>query len=194
MTEIIEFDTDRLHLRQWIEADKEPFAALNADERVMEYFPNRLDRAASDAMVDRLRSSIIDRGWGWWAVELKDDKKFIGTVGLGIPKADLPFSPCVEIAWRLAFPHWHKGYASEAARGALEVGFNRLCLPEIVSFTAINNQRSRAVMERIGMIQADETFGHPSVPIDSPLREHCLYRLSRDEWKKDGVQPKLSTV
>ncbi len=193
MTEIIEFDTDRLHLRQWIEADKEPFAMLNADERVMEYFPNRLDRAASDKTVDRLQASIIDRGWGFWAVELKEDKQFIGFVGLNIP-AELPFSPCVEVGWRLAFPYWGRGYASEAARGALEVGFNRLCLPEIVSFTAINNQRSRAVMERIGMTLADETFGHPSVPIDCPLREHCLYRLSRDEWKKHYVQPKLSTV
>lgn len=187
MTEIIEFDTDRLHLRQWVEADKIPFALLNADERVMEYFPSVLDRSASDAMVDRLHSQIIDRGWGFWAVELKEDKQFIGTVGLGIPKADLPFSPCVEIAWRLAFPYWGKGYASEAARGALEVGFEVLCLPEIVSFTAMNNQRSRAVMERLGMSLSDETFEHPSIEIGHPLREHCLYRLSRDEWKKSNI-------
>ncbi len=187
MAELIEFETDRLHLRQWIEADKEPFAALNADERVMEYFSNKLDRAASDNMVERLQASIIDRGWGWWAVELKDDEKFIGTVGLGIPKADLPFSPCVEIAWRLAFPYWGKGYASEAARGALEIGFEQLHLPEIVSFTAIKNQRSRAVMERMGMIRAAETFEHPSIEIGHPLREHCLYRLPREKWQLDRV-------
>jgi RimJ/RimL family protein N-acetyltransferase len=194
MTEIIEFDTDRLHLRQWIEADKAPFAMLNADSRVMEYFPSVLDRSTSYAMVDRLHSQIIDRGWGWWAVELKEDKQFIGTVGLGIPIADLPFSPCVEVGWRLAFPYWGKGYASEAARGALEVGFEKLCLSEIVSFTAIKNQRSRAVMERLGMIRAKETFEHPNIEIGYPLREHCLYRLSRDDWKKSNIQPKLSTV
>jgi RimJ/RimL family protein N-acetyltransferase len=185
MAELIEFDTDRLRLRQWIEADKAPFAMLNADERVMEYFSNVLDKVASDAMVERLQAQIIDRGWGWWAVELKDDKQFIGTVGLGIPRADLPFSPCVEIAWRLAFPYWGKGYASEAARSALEVGFERLFLSEIVSFTAIKNQRSRAVMERLGMSLAAETFEHPSAPIDHPLREHCLYRLSREKWLFD---------
>jgi RimJ/RimL family protein N-acetyltransferase len=184
MAELIEFDTDRLRLRQWIEAEKAPFAMLNADERVMEYFPNVLDRVSSDAMVDRLRSSIIDRGWGFWAVELKEDKQFIGFVGLSIPKADLPFSPCVEVGWRLAFPYWGKGYASEAAKGALEVGFERLCLPEIVSFTAIKNQRSRAVMERLGMSLSAETFEHPSIEIGHPLREHCLYRLSREKWSK----------
>jgi RimJ/RimL family protein N-acetyltransferase len=182
MTEIIEFDTNRLHLRQWIEADKIPFAMLNADSRVMEYFPSVLDRVASDAMVDRLQAKIIDLGWGFWAVELKEEKQFIGFVGLSIPTAKLPCSPCVEVGWRLAFPYWGKGYASEAARGALEVGFERLCLPEIVSFTAIKNQRSRAVMERLGMILAAETFEHPSIEIGHPLREHCLYRLSRDEW------------
>jgi RimJ/RimL family protein N-acetyltransferase len=184
MTEIIEFDTDRLHLRQWIAADKAPFAMLNADSRVMEYFPTVLDKVASDATIDRVQTGIIDRGWGFWAVELKADKQFIGFVGLSIPSADLPFSPCVEVGWRLAFPYWGKGYASEAARGALEIGFERLCLPEIVSFTAIKNQRSRAVMARLGMSQS-ETFEHPSLEIEHPLREHCLYRLSREKWQFD---------
>jgi RimJ/RimL family protein N-acetyltransferase len=185
MTAIIEFDTDRLHLRQWKEADKAPFAMLNADERVMEYFPSILDRATSDAMVDRVQTGIIDRGWGIWAVELKEDKQFIGFVGLSIPSAELPFSPCVEVGWRLAFPYWGKGYASEAARGALEVGFDRLCLSEIVSFTASKNQRSRAVMERLGM-SLSGTFEHPNLEIiGHPLREHCLYRLSREKWQCD---------
>jgi RimJ/RimL family protein N-acetyltransferase len=185
MTELIELDTDRLYLRQWIEADKAPFAMLNADERVMKYFPSILDRATSDAMVDRVQTGIIDRGWGLWAVELKEDKQFIGFVGLSIPSAELPFSPCVEVGWRLAFPYWGKGYASEAARCALAFGFDRLCLSEIVSFTAIENQRSRAVMERLGMNLADETFEHPSLPVGHPLREHCLYRLSREKWQCD---------
>jgi RimJ/RimL family protein N-acetyltransferase len=183
MTKLIEFETDRLYLRQWVEADKEPFARLNADSRVMEYFPSLLDRAASDAMVDRLQALIFDRGWGLWAVESKQDKQFIGYVGLHIPKADLPFSPCVEIAWRIAFDYWGKGYASEAARGALKVGFEQLCLPEIVSFTAITNRRSRQVMERLGMIQEPKTFEHPSLEDGHPLREHFLYRLAREQIK-----------
>jgi RimJ/RimL family protein N-acetyltransferase len=184
MSTLIEFETDRLYLRQWIEADKEPFARLNADSRVMEFYPSILDREASDAMVDRLQALIFDRGWGLWAVQSKQDKQFIGYVGLHIPKPDLPSYPCVEIGWRLAFNYWSKGYASEAARGALAVGFEQLCLPEIVSFTAISNRRSRQVMERLGMIQEPKTFEHPSLEDGHPLREHFLYRLTKEQWRR----------
>jgi RimJ/RimL family protein N-acetyltransferase len=182
MIKLIEFDTDRLSLRQWRDEDREPFARLNADLRVMEFFPSVLDRVASDAMVDRLQALIAERGWGLWAVETQTSKQFIGYVGLHIPKPDLPCSPCVEIGWRLAFEYWGKGYASEAAKGALKVGFEQLYLPEIVSFTATINHRSRAVMERLGMIQSAETFEHPSIPVGHQLREHCLYRLSGGNW------------
>ena len=180
---IVEFDTERLRLRQWIETDREPFARLSADPRVMEFFPNVLDRAASDAMVDRLQALIAERGWGLWAVETQAERQFIGFVGLHIPKVDLPCSPCVEIGWRLACEYWGKGYATEAARGALKVGFDRLNLLEIVSFTATINRRSRAVMERLGMNLAADTFEHPIVPAGHILREHVLYRLSREEWQ-----------
>lgn len=183
MAELIEFNTDRLHLRQWCVADREPFAALNADTKVMEFFPTPLDRAASDAMADRCQALIAERGWGFWAVELKHANEFIGFVGLHIPSAELPFSPCVEVGWRLAFQYWGKGFAIEAARGALRVGFELLSLPEIVSFAAVRNVRSRAVMERLGMLEATATFEHPSVPEGSALRQHCLYRLSREHWR-----------
>ncbi len=185
MVKLIEFETERLRLRQWIESDREPFARLNANPKVMEFYPNVLDRTASDAMIDRLQALIADRGWGLWAVELKADKQFIGYVGLHVPKADLPFSPCIEIGWRLAFPYWGKGYATEAARDVLKVGFDRLNLPEIVSFTTILNRRSRAVMERLGMNRDPETFDHPSLPVGYLLCEHYLDRLSMEKWRWD---------
>jgi RimJ/RimL family protein N-acetyltransferase len=177
MSKLIEFSTERLHLRQWCSADREPFAQLNADPRVMEFFPNLLDRAASDALADRIETEIGDRGWGVWATEIKATHEFIGFVGLNIPSPDLPFSPCVEIGWRLAFPYWGNGYASEAAKGALRIGFEVLNLDEIVSFTAIQNMRSRRVMERLNMHQIPETFLHPALPVGHPLSEHCLYKL-----------------
>jgi RimJ/RimL family protein N-acetyltransferase len=182
MPSLIEIDTERLRLRQWCAFDREPFAALNADPRVMKYFPALLDRATSDAMADRCQALIDDRGWGLWAVEAKDSRAFIGFVGLHIPTASLPFNPCVEIGWRLAHSHWGKGLASEAARAALRVGFEQLSVTEIVSFTALGNLRSRAVMERLGMRATAETFEHPSIPVGSPLRAHCLYRMSREQW------------
>jgi len=178
----IELDTVRLRLRQWRSSDLAPFAELNADPRVMEFFPSTLTREESDAAVSRWQSQIAERGWGFWAVEVRATGQFIGFVGLQVPLAPLPFAPCVEIGWRLAHAHWGKGYATEAARGALRAGFERLGLQEIVSFTAVNNRRSRAVMERLGMQETEATFQHPSVPEGSPLREHCLYRLTREQW------------
>ncbi|HVK55644.1 MAG TPA: GNAT family N-acetyltransferase [Burkholderiales bacterium] len=181
MTELIEFNTKRLCLRQWRVADREPFAALNADPKVMEFFPAPLDRAASDSIAGRCQSLIAERGWGFWAVELIQTRKFIGFVGLHIPVPELSFSPCVEIGWRIAYQHWGQGFATEAATGALWVGFELLDLSEIVAFTAVGNARSRAVMERLGMREAG-AFEHPQVPVSSGLRQHCLYRLSREQW------------
>ena len=179
MTAPIEFCTERVQMRQWRATDREPFAQLNADPRVMEFFPSTIDRQASDAAIDRWQQQIDERGWGLWAAELASNE-FIGFVGLQVPTAPLPFAPCVEVGWRLAHAHWGKGYATEAARGALRVGFDRLGLREIVSFTAVGNMRSRAVMERLGMREDEATFEHPNIAEGSPLREHCLYRITRD--------------
>jgi RimJ/RimL family protein N-acetyltransferase len=178
MAEPIELETERLHLRQWLPADREPFAALNADPRVMAFLPTRLTRAESDALADRCQHLIEQQGWGLWATALKASDQFIGFVGLHRPSPQLPCSPCVEIGWRLAFDYWGQGLATEAARAALQVGFIDLNLPEIVSFTALGNRRSRAVMERLAMVESG-TFAHPHLPEDSPLRIHCLYRLPR---------------
>jgi RimJ/RimL family protein N-acetyltransferase len=165
-------------MRQWRSSDRAPFAELNADPRVMEFFPSTLTPEQSDGMADRCESLIGERGWGLWAVELKTNGSFIGFVGLHIPVAELPFSPCTEVGWRLGFDYWGHGFATEAARAALCVGFETLGLDEIVSFTAVANLRSRAVMERLGMQQSG-LFDHPSVPVGNSLREHCLYRLRR---------------
>lgn len=180
MSPPIEFNTHRLRLRQWDDRDRQPFAQMNADPRVMEFFPKLLDRAASDALLDRIQSKIVDRGWGWWAMEIAANEEFIGFVGLNVPAPELPCSPCVEVGWRLAFEYWGKGYATEAAQGALGIGFETIGLNEIVSFTAVDNRRSRAVMERLQMQQDPHTFLHPNLPSQHPLAAHCLYRLSRD--------------
>ncbi|MEJ2416829.1 MAG: GNAT family N-acetyltransferase [Exilibacterium sp.] len=182
MAELIEIDTDRLRLRQWCSADREPFATLNANPRVMEFFPALLSRAESDAIADRCQSLIAERGWGLWVVELRNTGGFIGFVGLHTP-AYLPFSPCVEVGWRLDAKYWGQGYATEAARAAVRVGFEQLALTDIVSFTAVGNIRSRAVMEKLGMRNTGETFEHPNIPVGDALCEHCLYRLSREQWQ-----------
>lgn len=181
MIDTIELETARLRLRQWQTADREAFADLNADSRVMAYFPALLTRAESDAMADRCQQLIAERGWGFWALELKASAEFIGLVGLHTPAAELPCSPCVEVGWRLAYAHWGKGYATEAAKQALHIGFDNLGLEEIVSFTTVGNSRSRSVMQRLGMHESD-SFEHPQVPVGNVLRRHCLYRLSRTSY------------
>jgi RimJ/RimL family protein N-acetyltransferase len=189
MTIPIEFDTERLRLRPWTPADREPFAAMNADPQVMRFFPSTQSREASDRSVDCWQGELLERGWSNWAAELKQRGEFIGFIGLTVPRRALPFMPCVEIGWRLARAHWGRGYATEGARAVLGVGFERLRLREIVSFTARINLPSRAVMERIGMVDANEDFDHPAVPEGSVLRRHCLYRLARDRWT--GLRARL---
>lgn len=179
----IELRTPRLWLRQWRDADREPFAQLNADPEVMRHFPSLLPRERSDATVDALSADIATRGWGLWAVERLDTGAFIGFVGISVPKRDLPFMPCVEAGWRLARAHWHQGFATEAARAALAHGFGPLGLGEIVAFTALGNHASRAVMARLGMAtDPGEDFDHPAVPEGHPARRHCLYRLPKAAW------------
>src|SRR4051812_35360969 len=151
---------------------------MNADPRVMEFFVARHDRAASDAMIDRIEAHFDAHGFGLWAVEVPGVAPFIGFTGLAVARFEAPFTPCVEIGWRLAAAHWGQGYAAEAARLALAYGFESAGLAEILSFTAVDNGRSRTVMERLGM-QRDpvEDFDHPLVPEGHPLRRHVLYRL-----------------
>ena len=145
----------------------------------MEFFPSRLSRTESDELAARIKESFKRRGFGVWAVEVVGGAEFIGFVGLNVPEFQARFMPCVEIAWRLAFKHWGHGYATEAARAAMQFGFRELSLPEIVSFTAVVNLRSRRVMERLGMIRSvEEDFDHPELPVGHQLRRHVLYRLS----------------
>ena len=171
--------TPRLHLRRWRDEDLPAFAAMNADPRVMEFFAAPLDRAESDALAARIRGHFDRRGFGLWAVEVTGVADFIGFVGLCVPGFEAHFTPCVEVGWRLARDHWGRGYATEAARAALDFGFRHLALTEIVSFTVPANRRSRAVMERIGMTRTPaDDFDHPSLPEGHPLRRHVLYRAS----------------
>jgi ribosomal-protein-alanine N-acetyltransferase len=175
--------TDRLVLRGWREPDRERYAAMNADPRVMQHFPGLMTRAESDAHVDRIGEHFSEHGFGLWAVEVPGDAEFIGFVGLAVPRFEAHFTPAVEVGWRLAAEWWGRGYATEAAREALRFGFEDAGLAEIVSFTAPVNERSQAVMRRIGMTHdADGDFEHPALPPGHPLRLHVLYRLRRAGW------------
>ncbi len=177
MDPLPELSTERLVLRRWRAEDRGPFAALNGDPRVMEYFPACLDRGESDAMVDRIEAHFANFGFGPWAVEVRGGAPLIGFIGLAVPRFEAHFTPAVEIGWRLAFDAWGHGYATEGARAVLSFALETRGMPEVVSYTATNNWRSRRVMERLGL-QYDERddFDHPLVPEGNPLRRHVLYR------------------
>jgi ribosomal-protein-alanine N-acetyltransferase len=168
----------RICLRPWREEDRDAFAVMNADARVMAFFRNCLSRAESDAMVDHIQAHFTKHGFGLWAIEVPGVAPFIGFTGLSVPGFSAHFTPCVEVGWRLAFEHWGHGYATEAARLALGYAFETLALSDVVSFASVGNHRSRSVMVRLGMRRnpADD-FDYPSFPEGHPLRRHVLYRL-----------------
>ncbi len=174
-----ELRTERVVLRRWRDEDREPFAALNADPEVMRHFPAPLTRAESDAMVDRIEARFVETGVGLWAAET-GDLGFIGFVGVAWQSFPAPFTPAVEVGWRLARAAWGRGLAPEAARAAVADGFARLAVDEVVSMTAATNLPSQRVMQKIGMTRdpADD-FEHPSLPEGHVLRPHVLHRLRR---------------
>lgn len=176
------FTTRRILLRRWTDADREPFAAINADPVVMEYFPAPLERAESDGFVDRIEAQFDAWGFGLWVLERRVDRAFLGFTGLAPVRADIPPAGAIEVGWRLSRSAWGQGYATEAAREALRVGFGEGRLSEIVALTAVVNAPSRRVMERLGMRHdpADD-FDHLGVP-PGPLRRHALYRLDREQY------------
>jgi RimJ/RimL family protein N-acetyltransferase len=160
-------------------SDREPFARMNADPRVMEFLPQCLSRDESDGMAERIEDHFRSKGFGLYAAELRGDGRFIGYVGLHTPAFEAHFVPCVEIGWRLASDVWGQGLATEGARAVVRYAFHQLRLDEIVSFTAPANQRSIRIMQKIGMIRdAADDFEHPNLPVGHALRRHVLYRLA----------------
>jgi RimJ/RimL family protein N-acetyltransferase len=169
--------TKRLVMRRWRDADREPFAALNADVETMRFFPGTLDRAASDALIDVIESRFEQRGFGLWALETGTGD-FIGFTGLNGPITDdIPGAGGFEIGWRLARHSWHQGYATEAASAALTVAFDGVALPEVWSLTAVLNEPSQAVMRRIGLTEFTR-FDHPRIPAGHSLRPHVMFHLA----------------
>jgi RimJ/RimL family protein N-acetyltransferase len=187
---VTDLRTERLLLRQWQDADLEPFAALNADPETMRFFPQPPSREQSDALAEQSRRQIDENGWGLWAVEVVGSASFIGFVGLARPSFEEHFTPAVEVGWRLAREHWGHGFATEAGRAAIGYGFEELGLEEIVSFTSELNEPSQRVMQRLGMSHdpADD-FEHPRIAPGHPLRPHVLYRLSHADWAVSRAAP-----
>jgi len=185
MSRMAEIETERLVLRRSRDAKRGAFARMNADPVVMEHFPARLSREESDRFLANIEAHFERHGFGLWAAELRATGEFIGFVGLAVPGFEAPFTPCVEIGWRLDAAHWGGGLATEGAGAVLRHSFEVLGLEEIVSFTVPANMRSRRVMEKLGMTHdARDDFDHPSLPALHPMRRHVLYRMGKSRWAR----------
>lgn len=187
---MLPFATDRLIVRNWRDADRPLFHEINSDEAVMAFFPFRRDRAGADELMDRLAAAIDRDGHGFAALELRATGECIGFTGIQKAGLSPPFAPdMVEIGWRLARRHWGKGYACEAARAWLDRGFDRLGLDEIVAFAVAGNDRSTAVMRRLGMRpDPARDFDHPRIPDGRPdLKRHVFYALAREDFRPSAA-------
>lgn len=176
------FESSRLGFRMWKESDKELFSNMNSDENVMKYFPKTLSTDESDKFLHRILEHFEEKGYGLWAVEIKDTKEFIGFIGFLNAVFEAEFTPCVEIGWRLDNRYWNNGYATEGAKACLGYGFSNLNFRSIYSFTAKINKLSENVMQKIGMKKVGE-FQHPKVEDDSSLKTHVLYRIDKNLHK-----------
>ena len=176
--------TERLRVRLWDEADRAAFRRMNADPRVMKFFPSTLSEAESDALLARIQAHQEEHGFTFWAVEDMPTGNLAGFTGLARATFDAPFTPCVEIGWRFLPEYWGTGYALEAARSVMGYAFKVLNLPEVVAFTAETNLPSQGLMRRLGMLHNPaEDFDHPALPPDHPLHRHVLYRMLKDFWE-----------
>lgn len=177
------FESSRLGFRMWKESDKDLLYNMNANKEVMRYFPKTLDYKETDSFLDRIQEHFKEKGYGLWAVEIKETKEFIGFIGFLNATFEAEFTPCVEIGWRLDNKYWNKGYATEGAKACLQYGFIELNLDAVYSFTAEINKPSENVMKKIGLKKTGE-FKHLRVEEGSPLKPHVLYKIEKKEYEE----------
>jgi ribosomal-protein-alanine N-acetyltransferase len=172
-------ETPRLILRQWNDADVEAWADMNADPRVMEFFPGTVPRERSREQAAMMRRDLKANGYGWFVMERKEAPGFAGVIALDDIRYEMPFRPLREVGWRLPVHVWGRGCATEAAHALLRYAFEELGWPEVIAMTAAINLRSRRVMEKLGMTHDPrEDFDHPRVPDALAIKRHVLYRAT----------------
>lgn len=185
----MQIETERLILRPFENGDASAVIAMNADPRVMRYFPSVLTPEESRARLEHWIAKEARLGYAFSAVLRRADRAFLGMCGISRVEDGLPVAPCTEIGWRLIPEAWGQGIASEAARAWLRAGFETFGLSEIISFTPEPNRPSAAVMARIGMRPApDLAFGFPSIPTESLLHRAVVYRLRAEDWRAQQVR------
>jgi Acetyltransferases, including N-acetylases of ribosomal proteins len=174
--------TERLVLRAWRGEDVPALHAICSDPLVMETLGPPLTYEETEALVGRMQGLQADLGHCFWAMERREDARLIGWCGI-IRGSVGPVAGKPEAGWRMTPDCWGKGYVSEAAQAAIGWAFANLVDPAVYAITNVDNRRSRAVMERMGMMRLEDgDFDHPKVDPASPLVRHVTYRVTREEW------------
>jgi ribosomal-protein-alanine N-acetyltransferase len=176
---MIKLETEHLILRQWKEEDLITYAKITSSKEVMRYFPKTLTTEQSNTAARKFMKLVEERSWGFLAVEEKSSGKFIGYAGLHAPQSKFPFSPCVEIAWRMADKYWENGYVLEAGEKIIAYAFEIIGLEELVYFSSLQNVKGEKVVKVLGMKKEDKNFNHPFVKVEHKLSEHYLYTIKK---------------
>jgi len=143
----VTLETERLIMRMWREADFEEYAELCADPEVMRFLGGKVfDRTEAWRQMASMIGHWYLRGYGIWAVEEKESRRLAGRIGCINPEG----WPGFEVGWTLKREFWGKGYATEAARRALEYAFKELDQPHVISLIHADNRGSIRVAERLG--------------------------------------------
>jgi len=177
MQKTTELETEQFYLRQWCEEDFSSYNLLTSSQEVMKYFPKILTIEESRKAALKFQNLLATRGWGFWAIEEKRSGEFIGYAGLHSPSTTFPFSPCVEIAWRMEEKYWNNGTVLELGKAILKYGLEELKLEEIVYFSSINNIQTKHIIESLGMVNQNMNFHHPFVSKEHELSEHYLFKI-----------------
>lgn len=173
-------ETERLILRTWKEEDVQDYYEINLDPKVIEFLLGSLTVDECRVFVEKMNKQFDEKGYTLFAVELKETGELLGFIGLNYTDFKSDFTPCVEIGWRLSSKYWGQGLATEGALASLKYAFEKCGLDKIISFTAVGNEKSVRVMEKIGMTRVvDGDFAHPKLPLDHRLSKHIRYEIQR---------------
>ena len=151
------FDTTRLHLRPFIEADAAGMFALDSDPAVHQYLggiggymSTSLEQSA--ATVAFIQAQYTANGIGRWAVLLRKTGEFMGWAGLKLVAGPVNDQQnFYDLGYRFRPQFWRQGYGYEAAQAWFDYGFQTLALPRICAYADVENLGSRRILEKVGL-------------------------------------------
>ena len=182
-------ETERLILRDWTVADREPFLRHTNTPDVMRWLGGVLDDTRAGGMIERLDAYRRDFGFTFWVVERKENGGHLSGEILGfcgLKRANLPPGPLgdMEIGWRFRQDAWGRGYAKEAASAAMRAGFERFEAPHMIALTVLENTPSWGLMLRLGM-ERREDLDFEAEGDAAWAKNIAVWSITRRQWEEN---------